>query len=405
MSSNIHLKIIHNPAEARRELARIGVDDISIPMMAPKMQHWVFKLNNVDCRAANVLKQEMLAKGGEAAVAMWSAGLTKATTDLLLMGTLKQYRLVLKKLPLQPFGLNAIAAEIEKMIDSIIKPKSRTWRCSQSELIIGERTLVMGIINVTPDSFSESGKFFDQQKAVDHGLALIEEGADIIDIGGESTRPGAEEVSATEERRRVIPVIEALRKRTTVPISIDTQKSDVAEAALEAGADIINDISALRKDPKMATLAASANVPLILMHMRGTPKTMQQNPVYKDLIAEINLFLRERIEFAEDSGIKRENLAIDPGFGFGKTPAHNLEILRRLAELKSIGLPLVIGTSRKSTIGIVLDQPVDERLEGTAATIAVGIMSGADIIRVHDVKAMVRVAKMTDAIMKGIEWQ
>lgn len=399
MKYNIHLKIIEDQREARSELQKIGVDDDSLPMMAPKMQHFVMKLKDVDVRAANVLKQEMLSKGGEAAVAKWTTSFTRPTTDVLLIGTLKQYQILLKKMRLQPYGMKAMAVELEEVLASLGGNKLISWRCGDAELIVGKRTLIMGILNVTPDSFSESGRYFDRDKAIEHGFVMIEEGADIIDIGGESSRPGAEVITEREESRRVLPVIEAIRERSAIPISIDTQKSEVAAKALAAGANIINDVSALRNDPKIVYLAAEAGVPVILMHMQGTPLIMQQNPEYEDLISEICFFLRKRVEFALEAGIHRENIAVDPGIGFGKTPGNNLEILRRLRELKSIGMPLVLGTSRKSTIGTVLDLPVEERLEGTAATVTSGIVNGADIIRVHDVKEMVRVAGMTDAII------
>jgi len=258
----------------------------------------------------------------------------------------------------------------------------------------------MGILNVTPDSFSDGGLYASVESAVEHAERMVSEGADIIDVGGESTRPGAESVPAEDEIRRILPVIEKLTKITKIPISIDTYKSSVARRALEAGACIINDISALRGDPDMAYVAAEAGVSVALMHMKGTPKDMQVNPHYDDPINEITSFFRERIQAAVDAGISPDQIIIDPGIGFGKTAEHNLEIIRRLREFKSLGKPILIGTSRKSFIGKVLDLPVDDRLEGTAATVAVSICNGADIVRVHDVKEMLRVARMTDAIMR-----
>jgi len=272
--------------------------------------------------------------------------------------------------------------------------------CRSRKLEIGRRTLIMGILNVTPDSFSDGGLYASVESAVEHAERMVSEGADIIDVGGESTRPGAESVPAEDEIRRILPVIEKLTKITKIPISIDTYKSSVARRALEAGACIINDISALRGDPDMAYVAAEAGVSVALMHMKGTPKDMQVNPHYDDPINEITSFFRERIQAAVDAGISPDQIIIDPGIGFGKTAEHNLEIIRRLREFKSLGKPILIGTSRKSFIGKVLDLPVDDRLEGTAATVAVSICNGADIVRVHDVKEMLRVARMTDAIMR-----
>lgn len=381
----------------------IGVDDISLPMMSPKMRHWIFKVRDVDSRAANLIKQEMLAKGGEAAVSRWTAGFSKPTSDVLIMGTLKQYRLLVRKLRLQPFGLKAIAKELETVISNISQPKPVVWRCRQGEVVVGGRTLVMGVVNVTTDSFSDAGLYYDPQKAIVYALRLAAEGADIIDIGGESTRPGAESVAEDVEKNNVLPVIEGIRRTSDIPISIDTQKSGVAAAALAAGADIINDVSAL-SDSGMAAVAADNGAPLIIMHMRGTPRTMQDDTDYDDLIGEIIAYLSDKSEEAAAAGVSYGALAIDPGFGFGKTPGQNLEIIYRLAELGSLGLPIVLGTSRKSTIGAVLDLPVEDRLEGTAATIAIGISNGANIVRVHDVKAMARVARMADAVKEGIDW-
>lgn len=266
------------------------------------------------------------------------------------------------------------------------------------DLELGSRVFLMGILNVTPDSFSDGGRFLKTDDAIRLAETLAEEGADLIDIGGESSRPGAAAVPIEEEIRRVVPIIEQLVKRLSIPISIDTTKAEVARRALAAGARIINDISALRFDPEMAPLAARDGVPVVLMHMQGTPKDMQVHPVYTDVIREISAFFETRIRFAEQSGISRERIVLDPGIGFGKTIDHNLEILARLDEFRSLGRPLLIGPSRKSFIGQVLGLPVEERLEGTAAAAAVGILNGASIIRVHDVRAMSRVARMVKAI-------
>jgi dihydropteroate synthase len=264
------------------------------------------------------------------------------------------------------------------------------------------RTLIMGILNVTPDSFSDGGLNYDADAAVTHAIQMLEDGADIIDVGGESTRPGAELVPVEEEIRRVVPVIERISKETDAVISIDTYKAKTAEAVLDAGASIVNDISALTFDPDMRRVVAEHKVPAIIMHIKGTPKDMQSNPAYDDLIEEVKAFLQQRIDEAANAGIDPRMLILDPGIGFGKTINHNLEIMRRLKEFQSFRMPILMGTSRKSTIGKVLGGlPPEERLEGTAATVAVSIMNGANIVRVHDVKQMARVAKMTDAIMRG----
>lgn len=258
----------------------------------------------------------------------------------------------------------------------------------------------MGIINVTPDSFSDGGLFFDPDKAVEYGLKLEADGADIIDIGGESTRPGSLPVSAEDEIRRVIPVIKGLAAHVKIPISIDTYRSEVAELAVKAGASIINDISALRFDPDMVNVAREYNTTVVLMHMLGTPQDMQRNPSYSDVIHEVYDFLRERIEYTEKNGITPDKIVIDPGVGFGKRLIHNLTIIRHLDVFKSLQCPVLIGPSRKSFIGEILNVPVGDRVYGTAAVVALSINKGADIIRIHDVKAMKQVAKMTNAILK-----
>ena len=260
----------------------------------------------------------------------------------------------------------------------------------------------MGILNVTPDSFSDGGTYFNKDSAVEQALRMQDEGADIIDIGGESTRPGAGKISVKEEVNRVAPVIEALAGKLKVPISIDTYKAGVAEAAIQAGASIINDISGLRFDPEMPEIAAQNKVPIVIMHIKGAPKNMQKNPVYKALIPEIIDYLREGIRIAGDAGIPDNMIIIDPGIGFGKTVGHNLEIIKRLNEFTGFEKPVLLGHSRKSFIGRMLgDIPASERLEGTAAAAAIGIFNGANIIRVHDVKEMAGVAKIADGIKRG----
>lgn len=264
----------------------------------------------------------------------------------------------------------------------------------------GSRTYIMGILNLTPDSFSGDGIYKEPSRAVEEAERLIEEGADIIDIGGESTRPSAVPVSIEEEIERVIPVIEKLAKKITVPISIDTQKSEVAVRALDKGASIINDISGLSADDNMLKIASQYNATVIIMHIKGTPQTMQQNPSYTDILAEITERLSYLINKAEQNGIRQENILIDPGIGFGKTNEHNLEILANLSHFKILGKPILVGPSRKSFIGNLLGVGPKNRIFGTAASVAIAIKNGADIIRVHDVKEMKDVAKITDAIVR-----
>ena len=260
-------------------------------------------------------------------------------------------------------------------------------------------TLVMGIVNVTPDSFSDGGKFFSPEVAISHASKLIRQGADIIDIGGESTRPGAEQVSEPEELKRVIPVIEKIRTdNPTILISIDTTKASVAKHAVEAGADIINDVSGLSFDKNMIGIVESFNIPIVIMHMKGNPQNMQLNPKYKDIVNEILDFFKKKIKIAIQSGINRSMIILDPGIGFGKTVDHNFELLSRLNEFNVLELPIMIGPSRKSFIGITLGLPPEDRVEGTAAAVSAGVMNGASIVRVHDVKSMKRVVRIIEKV-------
>jgi dihydropteroate synthase len=271
-------------------------------------------------------------------------------------------------------------------------------RCGSYLLSLGPRTLIMGILNVTPDSFSDGGFYFDKKDAVARGKALAAAGADIIDIGGESSRPFSEPVPAEEEIRRVVPVIEELARYVSVPISIDTTKAQVARQALEAGAVMVNDIGALRLDPAMANLVADADVPVVLMHMKGTPKTMQMNPQYKHVVGEVKSFLADAIHRAEQVGIERTKIIVDPGIGFGKTVGHNLRLIKDLRALEPLGVPIVIGPSRKSFISKLLG-PGDERREvGTQAAVATAALNGAHIVRVHDVERTRETLKLVDAI-------
>ncbi len=260
-------------------------------------------------------------------------------------------------------------------------------------------TLVMGIVNVTPDSFSDGGKFYEPKKALEYATVLIDDGADIIDIGGESTRPDAEKVSVSEELKRVIPVIDSIRsKHSDILISIDTTKSIVAQHAIEAGADIINDVSGLSFDIDMPRIIAKLKVPVIIMHMKGNPKNMQVSPEYKDLINDILIFFVKKIKMAINAGIDQNMIILDPGIGFGKTVQHNFQLLSKLNDFTELGLPIMIGPSRKSFIGVTLDLPVKDRIDGTSATVSAGIMNGARIVRVHDVKIMKRVVTIIDRI-------
>ena len=275
-----------------------------------------------------------------------------------------------------------------------------TWPRGRLEL--SRRVHVMGIVNVTPDSFSDGGKHFETGAAVEAGLRMIEEGADILDIGGESTRPGSDAVSEEEERRRVVPVIARLREKTDAPVSIDTRKAAVARSALDAGADIVNDVSALRDDPELGSLCAERQAPVVLMHMKGAPRTMQADPQYDDLLGEVRAFFEGALVRAERAGIARSRTILDPGIGFGKTVEHNLTLVNRLDAFAGLGRPLLVGASRKSFIGRTLGvhSPAD-RLEGTLAVTALAVARGARIVRVHDVKQNVRAVRMAEAVLAG----
>ena len=274
----------------------------------------------------------------------------------------------------------------------------RALRCGRFSLTVGARTLVMGILNVTPDSFSDGGRYLDPSAAVDRALAMVEEGADLIDVGGESTRPGAAAVPSDEEMRRILPVIEVLAPRLSVPISVDTRKALVARRALEAGASLVNDVTALTGDAEMAEVVAAADVPVILMHMQGTPETMQQQPKYRDVVFEVTAWLLEAAAGARAHGIAVEQILIDPGLGFGKRPEHNLSLLRHLDRLVATGYPVVVGPSRKSFIGELLGTGPEQRVMGTASAVALAAAAGAAMVRVHDVRAMAQVVRVAEAV-------
>lgn len=391
---------IKDLAQSAHILRKIGVDSYGIDSMIAKTLNINLLLKNKPCKIANIIKQEMLSIGGDAAVARGSVDCSIEKTDILVMGTVKQIIKLSEKISKQPFGLNGIAKEIEKIIENIER-KEFVLKTSRRQIILGEKTLIMGILNVTPDSFSDGGLYCNHKKAIERGLKLIAEGADIIDIGGESTRPGAAFVSAEEELRRVIPVIEALAGQVDVPICIDTSKASVAEKALAAGAEIVNDVSSLHGDKKMAEVVGKEKAALVLMHMRGKPRTMQKADLrYDDLMNEIIVYLSKSAYRALEAGIEKERLVIDPGIGFGKTSEDNYRIINKLSELKTLGLPIMIGTSRKSFIGKITGDEPQARVEGTAATVTAAVLNGCHVVRVHDVAVMKKVAAVTDAIRK-----
>ncbi len=398
MNFNPRIIEIKNTTEAERELAQINCDPMGAKIMSSKSVFRIIKLENVTAKAANLLKQTFLAKGGEAAIARGCADLSIDQTNVLICATLKQYKLALNQLKLQPWGLPVLANEIEKIltIDNTDVQREYKWSNCKLSLIPG-RTIIMGILNVTPDSFSDGGKFNTIEKSLQRVEQMIAEGVDIIDIGAESTRPygNSRKISAAEEIERLMPILERILSVGSIPISIDTYKASVAEAALRAGAHIINDIWGLQADADMAAVIAKYRVPVVVMHNNNNSEYNE------DVMSHILTFLQNSIKIGLKAGIDQQNFIVDPGIGFGKTAIQNLQIMTKLYQLKALGCPILLGSSRKRFLGQVMDLDVSERVEGTAATVTIGIQQGVNIIRVHDVKQMVRVARTTEAILRG----
>ena len=389
---------IKSLSHAARMLVELQVAQDGAEIMAPKQVFHAFRISDLDVRGANILKQAALSSGAECATPRHVIATAEGAADVILTSTRAQLAAICENLARQPFGLRNVREQIAALLQLADAPPA-VWRIAGRELHLS-RTLIMGVLNVTPDSFSNPGEHSDPQVAIEAAVAMEADGADIIDVGGESTRPGSRPVEADEELSRVIPVLEGLAGRLSVPISIDTRKPEVARGVLEAGAAIVNDVTAFADDA-MVQLAASTDVGCVLMHMLGEPGTMQDEPAYDDVMGEISGFLRERSDVLVAAGVARERIVVDPGIGFGKTLAHNLEIFDRLGELAGLGFPMLVGPSRKRFIGDVLGTEVDERLEGTAAAVCYAILQGASVVRVHDVKQMARVARMTDALVRG----
>jgi dihydropteroate synthase len=387
--------VLRDLAQVRETLRHARVSRGGIDIMEKKALFRVVRVTNLNVRAAGILKQEMLSRGGEVAVSreVYESGGEKA--DCLLMGTLTQFDRLLSKLKAQPFGLRALADSLE----AALKNHDENLPACPVGISLAEGPLLMGILNITPDSFSDGGTYAGMEQAVRTALEMAEEGAAFIDVGGESTRPGSDPVSLEDEAARVVPVVKALAPSLPGRISIDTYKAWVAAEALAAGAYMINDISALRMDPEMVAVARDADCPVVLMHMLGEPKTMQAKPVYENVVKEVYGFFVDRLNWAVDNGLKEENLLIDPGLGFGKTTAHNLEIMRDLAAFRSLGRPIVLGASRKRFLGEILgiDEP-RERDAATAATTVMAVAAGAHIVRVHRVGLNRDAARLARAV-------
>ncbi len=392
-------RVLHlsDAAQVSETMKNIGVDPAGVARMVGRAQWLNILIADVPCAAANILKQEMLAIGADAAVARGSVACSCSHTDVLLMATLKQFSQLVERLQCQPFGLANLASELRQLLastptgTSVLKGKDCCLRL--------DRPQVMAVLNVTPDSFYDGGRSYSVDAALRQAEQQIADGADIVDIGGESTRPGAPSVDADTELKRIMPVIEAVRSNFPIPISVDTNKAMVAARAIEAGANFINDISGLMFDAQMSEVVAACGAGLFVMHTRGCPEVMQRNTDYADLLGDVIASLRMSLEIARDAGIAGDKIAVDPGIGFGKSVAGNLEILRRLGELQCLGCPILLGTSRKSFIGTVLhqEQP-QQRLFGSVATAVVGLNNGARLFRVHDVAATRQALDMAWAV-------
>lgn len=388
-----------NPELLPEAIASIGAHPASLPIFADKSQILPYKLLQVRTPAANILKQEMLAAGGDAVVPAGCIVNADKYVDVLLLGTRKQYKLLLQKLALMPyFGIKQIVDDLQ----AALTPEPLKTVLADGRVVNYEKMRVMGILNITPDSFYAGSRVPQLEQVVKRAGQMLEQGADILDIGGESTRPGSDSVDGEEECRRVLPVIAELRKNyPDAVISIDTYRAATAEAALASGANIINDISAMEADAKMLDVVVRNNAPIILMHMRGTPKNMQQNCQYQNVVQEVAVYLAQRAQLLRERGVGLDKIILDPGIGFAKNVEQNLLLMRDLKTLTSFGYPVLLAASRKSTIGTVLGGlPAEERLEGTIATSLQAVYAGAQMVRVHDVKENVRAIRMLETILK-----
>jgi len=393
----VRLLSITNKADLEQELARVGADALSWPIFRAKSRVVAVRIDRLSTAGANILKQTAIACGGDCAVNRAVASGRVRHTDVVLFLTPRQLQSLVYRLASQPECVARLVPDLIEL-SGHVQMSMCVIKLGRRKVDLGRRTHVMGILNVTPDSFSDGGRFLEPSAALDRATAMADEGADFIDIGAESTRPGSLPVAANEQLARLLPVLRVVKKRVNAPVSIDTTDARVAETALRHGADMINDVSALSGDRRMAAVVARAGVPCILMHMKGKPRTMQRSPEYADVMGEIVGSLDAALRRGEDAGIDRKQMLVDPGIGFGKTVAHNLEILRRLAELQSLGVPLVVGPSRKRFIGVVTDSADGERVDGTIAACVLAAANGANVLRVHDVKPVVKALRLADAV-------
>ena len=414
MLYNLRALQFSNPQVLNAELEKIGADPTLTLDRIAKGALDAIKLEQIPPRVARFLYQELMLEGGEPVLPARMAEHPDEPVDVVLLGTRYQLQHVAIRIRTQSDSeLNVLADDLERALDLFTQGARGSLTVRNTQFNWGKRTYIMGILNVTPDSFSGDGVMASRADfladAIAHAEELVAAGADILDIGGESTRPGSAPTSAEEEQQRVIPVIKALRDHIRVPISIDTYRADTARLALDAGADIVNDVWGLRMDAEMKTLVAQRRVPIVIMHNRSKPKDAVQSErlggryvgvEYNDLLADVIRELRAQVELGLDTGIAPEKIIVDPGIGFGKTREQNIELVNRLGEFRVLAHPILLGPSRKGFIGFTLDLPPDQRVEGTIATVVLGIERGADMVRVHDVQAIARAAKMTDAIVR-----
>lgn len=379
-------------------MIRMGVHPCGVQIMERKARQLLVRIEDLDLRAALILKQDMLSLGGDVALKREAAGLEIKTTPAIIMGTPVHLARLSEKIKGQPFGLGGLADSLERLLET--HGTAGRFVVRDRDLLEEGKTLVMGVLNVTDDSFSDGGQYLDMESAVSRGLEMMGEGASIIDVGGESTRPGAAQVSAETEAGRVVPVIEELAARGCEFISVDTTKAEVAEKALASGASILNDISGMAFDREMPDVASAAGASVVLMHTAGRPQTMQDQIHYEDLMGEVYGYLDEAVTRAEGAGIPRERMCVDPGIGFGKLPEHNIELIARVGELRSLGTSILVGASRKSFIGHILGDDVQNRQTGSIAAAVAAIMGGVDIVRVHDVAQTVKAAKICDQVKR-----
>lgn len=414
---NISILSCHNQKEAQKLMRELGVDPTGIEIMTPKTVVHLVRIRRLPIFAAHILKQEALSLGADTAVSREAMTGKIKHTDCIIIGTLLHFKKLCEKLKRQPYKLSQVSVELQKAL-TYYHYDGFVLEAGRYRLNLNSHTHIMGIVNLTPDSFSGDGLFTsprhprrfgrgrhvttspDLNYITDYAQKLVDEGADILDLGAESSRPGAKPVRVKEELRRLIPVLKKVRKRVNVPLSIDTCKSEVASQALANGADIINDITALSADSQMAKVIKRHKAAVVLMHMKGKPRTMQVEPVYHNVMEEITGYLQNAIMACLSAGIDFEKIMVDPGIGFGKTIEHTIVILKSLSELKCLGRPIVIGTSRKSFIGKLTGSPVSERLAGTISSNCFAVTNGARIVRVHDVKETKKAMAVLDTLMR-----